>query len=91
MGLFSAAGKDDQIGDNFLPDGVADESAFDAILREMQFVVDHLDILRYMQTLEARGWKLRRDEIEIHRNDYLETTLKMAISMLSTRKERVGI
>ena len=89
MGLFSAAKKEYQIGVDFLLDGVADESAFDAVLLELQFVVDHLDILRYMQTLEARDWKLRRDEIEIHRNDYLETTLKMAISTLSTRKERV--
>ena len=58
---------------------------------EMQFEGSYLDILKYMQTLEALDWKLLWDEIEILRNDHPKATVKVVISTLSTRKEWVGI
>jgi len=58
---------------------------------EIEFAGKYLDILRYMQTLESLDWKLLWDEIEIHSDEYPKTTVKVAISTLSTRKEWVGI
>lgn len=58
---------------------------------EIEFAGKYLDILRYMQTLESMDWKLLWDEIEIHSDDHPKTTVKVAISTLSTRKEWVGI
>jgi MSHA biogenesis protein MshJ len=58
---------------------------------EIEFAGKYLDILRYMQTLESLDWKLLWDEIEINSDEYPKTTVKVAISTLSTRKEWVGI
>lgn len=58
---------------------------------EIEFAGKYLDILRYMQTLEALDWKLLWDEIEIQSAEYPTVTLKVVISTLSTRKEWVGI
>ncbi len=58
---------------------------------EIEFAGNYLDILRYMQTLESLDWKLLWDEIEINSDEYPKTTVKVAISTLSTSKEWVGI
>ena len=58
---------------------------------EIEFAGKYLDILRYMQTLEALDWKLLWDEIEIVTDEYPQVTVKVVISTLSTRKEWVGI
>jgi MSHA biogenesis protein MshJ len=58
---------------------------------EIEFAGKYLDILRYMQTLESLDWKLLWDEIEIQSDEHPRTTVKVAISTLSTRKEWVGI
>ncbi len=58
---------------------------------EIEFAGRYLDILRYMQTLEALDWKLLWDEIDINSDEYPEVIVKVVISTLSTRKEWVGI
>ena len=58
---------------------------------EIEFAGKYLDILRYMQKLEALDWKLLWDEIELTSEEYPEVTVKVVISTLSTRKEWVGI
>jgi len=58
---------------------------------EIEFAGKYLDILKYMQTLELLDWKLLWDEIEIYGDEYPKSTVKLAISTLSTRKEWVGI
>ncbi|MCP4979688.1 MAG: hypothetical protein GY935_04245 [Gammaproteobacteria bacterium] len=58
---------------------------------EIEFAGKYLDILQYMQKLEALDWKLLWDEIEIVSDDHPTVTVKVAISTLSTRKEWVGI
>ena len=58
---------------------------------EIEFAGKYLDILRYMQTLEALDWKLLWDEIEITSEAFPGATVKVVISTLSTRKEWVGI
>jgi MSHA biogenesis protein MshJ len=57
---------------------------------EIEFAGKYLDILGYMQTLEALDWKLLWDEIEIVSEVYPTVTVKVVISTLSTRKEWVG-
>ena len=58
---------------------------------EIEFAGSYLDILRYMQTLEALDWKLLWDEIEMVSDEYPKVTVKVVISTLSTRKEWVGV
>ena len=58
---------------------------------EIEFAGKYLDILQYMETLEALDWKLLWDEIEIVSEEYPVVTFKVVISTLSTRKEWVGI
>ncbi len=58
---------------------------------EIEFAGKYLDILKYMQKLEALDWKLLWDEIEIVSDEYPVVTVKVVISTLSTRKEWVGI
>ena len=58
---------------------------------EIELGGKYLDILKYMQTLEALDWKLLWDEIEIVSDEQLKPTVKVVISTLSTRKEWVGI
>ena len=68
-----------------------DESGIYRHVLEIEFAGRYLDILRYMQTLEALDWKLLWDEIEIASEEYPNVTVKVVISTLSTRKEWVGI
>lgn len=58
---------------------------------ELQFAGKYLDILRYMQAMEALDWKLLWDEIEITGEEYPKVVVKVVMSTLSTRKEWVGI
>ncbi|MDH3633130.1 MAG: hypothetical protein OES20_00345 [Gammaproteobacteria bacterium] len=58
---------------------------------EIEFAGKYLDILKYMQKLEALDWKLLWDEIELASDEYPNVTVKVVISTLSTRKEWVGI
>jgi MSHA biogenesis protein MshJ len=58
---------------------------------EIEFAGKYLDILSYMETLEALDWKLLWDEIEIVSDEHPVVTFKLVISTLSTRKEWVGI
>ena len=68
-----------------------DESSIYRHVLEIEFAGKYLDILRYMQGLEALDWKLLWDEIEIVADEYPSATVKVLISTLSTRKEWVGI
>ncbi len=72
-------------------EGQPDESSIYRHVLEIEFAGSYLDILKYMQTLEALDWKLLWDEIEIASEDYPNVTVKVVISTLSTRKEWVGI
>ena len=58
---------------------------------EIEFAGKYLDILKYMQKLEALDWKLLWDEIELTSEEYPNVSVKVVISTLSTRKEWVGI
>ncbi len=58
---------------------------------ELQFSGKYLDILRYMQSMEALDWKLLWDEIEIITEEAPKVVAKVVMSTLSTRKEWVGI
>ncbi len=58
---------------------------------EIEFAGKYLDILKYMQKLEALDWKLLWDEIEILSDEHPIVSVKVVISTLSTRKEWVGI
>ena len=58
---------------------------------ELRFAGKYLDILRYMQSMEALDWKLLWDEIDIVSDDYPRVVVKVVMSTLSTRKEWVGI
>ena len=58
---------------------------------ELRFAGKYLDILRYMQSMEALDWKLLWDEIEIVSDEHPRVVVKVVMSTLSTRKEWVGI
>ena len=58
---------------------------------EIEFAGTYLDILSYMQSLEALDWKLLWDEIEIDAQKYPAIRVRLVMSTLSTRKEWVGI
>ncbi len=58
---------------------------------EIKFSGKFVDILKYMQSLEALDWKLIWDEIEILGQDYPQITVGLVISTLSMRKEWVGV
>lgn len=58
---------------------------------EIEFAGSYLDILSYMQSLEALDWKLLWDEIEIVAEEYPALRVRLVMSTLSTRKEWVGI
>ena len=58
---------------------------------ELRFAGKYLDILRYMQSMEALDWKLLWDEIEIVNEEHPRVIVKVVMSTLSTRKEWVGI
>ena len=68
-----------------------DEASIYRHVLEIEFAGKYLDILRYMQNLEALDWKLLWDEIELESDEYPNVTVKVVISTLSTRKEWVGI
>lgn len=73
---------------------VEGEAAEPAIFRhvlEIEFAGRYLDILDYVQSLEALDWKLLWDEIEIESGKYPAVTMKLAISTLSTDRAWVGI
>ena len=68
-----------------------DEASIYRHVLEIEFAGKYLDILKYMQKLEALDWKLLWDEIELTSEEYPNVTVKVVISTLSTRKEWVGI
>ncbi len=72
-------------------DGDEAEPAIYRHVLEIEFAGRYLDILDYVQSLEALDWKLLWDEIEINSGKYPAVTLKLAISTLSTDKAWVGI
>ena len=77
-----------------LPVAEGEEEAEPAIFRhvlEIEFAGRYLDILDYVQSLEALDWKLLWDEIDLESGKYPELRLKLAISTLSTHKAWVGI
>lgn len=72
-------------------DGDETEPAIYRHVLEIEFAGRYLDILDYVQSLEALDWKLLWDEIEIASGKYPAVTLRLAISTLSTDKAWVGI
>lgn len=68
-----------------------DEAGIYRHVLEIEFAGKYLDILKYMQNLEALDWKLLWDEIELLSEEYPNVTVKVVISTLSTRKEWVGV
>jgi len=73
------------------PEQAEDEAGIYRHVLEMQFAGKYLDILGYMQSMEALDWKLLWDEIEISTDEYPNVVVKVVMSTLSTRKEWVGI
>lgn len=73
------------------PENVDEESGIYRHVLELQFAGKYLDVLRYMQTMEALDWKLLWDEIDIVSGEYPIVTATVVVSTLSTRKEWVGI
>ncbi|MCP4490783.1 MAG: hypothetical protein GY820_26240 [Gammaproteobacteria bacterium] len=72
-------------------DGEQDDARIYRHVLEAKFSGKFVDILKYMQSLEALDWKLIWDEIEIVSEEYPQITVKLIISTLSTRKEWVGV
>jgi MSHA biogenesis protein MshJ len=70
--------------------GVAEPTIYRHVL-EIELAGSYLDILRYMQSLEALDWKLLWDEIDIVSEEHPKLKVKLVMSTLSTRKEWVGI
>ncbi len=58
---------------------------------EIEFTGSYLDILDYMQSMEALDWKLLWDEIEINGGEHPKVTVKLVMSTLSIHKQWVGI
>lgn len=58
---------------------------------EIELSGNYLDILRYMQSLEALDWKLLWDEIEINIDEHPKLNVKVVMSTLSPDKQWVGI
>ncbi len=69
----------------------AEEPAIFRHVLEIELAGKYIDILDYAQSLEQLDWKLLWDEIDIVSEEYPETTVKLVMSTLSTRKEWVGI
>ena len=74
-----------------LEEGQQDDGGIYRHVLEIKFSGKFVDILSYMQSLEAADWKLIWDEIELVSDDYPKVTVKLVISTLSTRKEWVGV
>lgn len=72
-------------------DGDETEPAIYRHVLEIEFAGRYLDIVDYVQSLEALDWKLLWDEIEIASGKYPAVTLRLAISTLSTDRAWVGI
>ena len=73
------------------PEQPAEEAGIYRHVLELQFAGKYLDILGYMQAMEALDWKLLWDEIEIISEEHPRVVVKLVMSTLSTRKEWVGI
>lgn len=73
------------------PEKADEESGIYRHVLELQFAGKYLDVLTYMQAMEALDWKLLWDEIEIVSDEYPIVTATVVVSTLSTRKEWVGI
>ena len=73
------------------PENPAADAGIYRHVLELQFAGSYLDILRYMQSMEALDWKLLWDEIEIVSEEYPKAVVRVVMSTLSTRKEWVGI
>ncbi len=72
-------------------DGEEAEPAIYRHVLEIEFAGRYLDILDYVQSLEALDWKLLWDEIDIESGKYPAVRLRLAISTLSADKAWVGI
>ncbi len=72
-------------------EGEQDDTGIYRHVLEVKFSGKFVDILKYMQSLEALDWKLIWDEIEIVSQEYPQITVALIISTLSTRKEWVGV
>ncbi len=73
------------------PGQPAEEAGIYRHVLEIEFAGKYLDILDYMQSMEALDWKLLWDEIEVSSNEYPKVTVKLVMSTLSTHKQWVGI
>lgn len=73
------------------PEQSVEEAGIFRHVLELEFAGKYLDILKYMQSMEALDWKLLWDEIEIVSDEYPKIVVKVVMSTLSTRKEWVGI
>lgn len=73
------------------PEKPEDDAGIYRHVLELQFAGSYLDILLYMQSMEAIDWKLLWDEIEIVSEEYPKVVVRVVMSTLSTRKEWVGI
>lgn len=73
------------------PERPAEEPGIYRHVLELRFAGNYLDILRYMQSMEALDWKLLWDEIEMVSDQHPRVVVKVVMSTLSTRKEWVGI
>ena len=69
----------------------ADDAGIYRHVLEVRFAGRYLDVLRYMQALEALEWKLLWDEIEIVSEDPPRVEVRVVMSTLSTQKQWVGI
>ena len=78
-----------------IPLAEADSGAEDAgIYRhvlEVRFAGRYLDVLRYMQAMEALEWKLLWDELELVSKEPPRVEVRVVMSTLSTQKQWVGI
>ena len=71
--------------------GAAEEPGIFRHVLELEFTGEYLDIVKYMQSMEALDWKLLWDEIEMKTENYPSVRVKIVMSTLSTRREWVGI
>lgn len=67
------------------------ESGIYRHVMEIELSGRYLDILDYLQKLEALDWKLLWDEIEISNDRYPRVDLRLQMSTLSTERQWVGI
>lgn len=69
----------------------ADDAGIYRHVLEVRFAGRYLDVLRYMQAMEALEWKLLWDEIELVSDEPPRVEVRVVMSTLSTQKQWVGI